>query len=49
VLDVGFYVGAVGGILGFVSAFAASRSRREVVRQDRVAPAGDGSVAERVR
>jgi hypothetical protein len=49
VLDVGFYVGAVGGILGFVSAFAASRSRREVVRQDRVAPAGDGRVAERVR
>jgi hypothetical protein len=49
VLDVGFYVGAVGGILGFISAFATSRSRRDVVRRERVAPAGEGRVAERVR
>jgi hypothetical protein len=47
VLDTGFYVAAVGGILGFVSAFAASRSRREVVRTDRV-PAGEGRVVEQV-
>jgi hypothetical protein len=49
VLDVGFYVGSIGGILGFVSAFAASRSRREIVRHERVAPTPDGRVAERVR
>jgi hypothetical protein len=48
VLDTGFYVGAVGGILGFVSAFAVRRTRREVVRYDRV-PAGDARVPERAR
>jgi hypothetical protein len=46
VLDTGFYVGAVGGILGFVSAFAANRSRREVVRYDRT---GEPRVVEHVR
>ena len=46
VLDAGFYVAAVGGFLGFVSAFAASRARREVVRSDRV-PAGEDRVVER--
>ena len=50
VLDTGFYVGVVGGIIGFVSAFAASRTRREqeVVHTDRV-PAGEGRVVEHVR
>ena len=50
VLDTGFYVGAVGEIIGFVSAFAVSRTRREqeVVHTDRV-PAGEGRVVEHVR
>jgi hypothetical protein len=53
VLDSGFYVAAVGGVVALVSAFAASRTRvrRDAVRYDRASttPASEGRVIENAR
>ncbi|HZP30009.1 MAG TPA: hypothetical protein VFC99_13725 [Acidimicrobiia bacterium] len=48
VLDAGFYVAAVGGFLGFLSAFAASRVRRDTVAYER-APSADRPLAGRAQ